>query len=327
MVASRLNPSLNIKVIILKLTFNSKKNFLGKGLIMSIGLYEKQKTNGFWQIDKTLFYHFKCIHTVLILDELIFHKHKHVKEDSEDQFFYYKADYLEKKLLIGQHIRNKCIDKLIESGILERQKRGIPTLWYYKINSLKIDEIINKSQCTEVNTHEIESHEIPKSVLQKTEISSPENRYQFSREPASNTPENRPAILPLYKEKDINKKILNTIAQPGLSVFDFASLYNKYPRKEGKSRGLKICKIQIKSEAEYDDLSLAIDNYVEYCSKLKDSQYIKHFSTFMNEWRDWVVKISSPIAKNNKMTTKELAELFGVSEEEVLHGKNRGKNG
>lgn len=72
-------------------------------------------------------------------------------------------------------------------------------------------------------------------------------------------------------------------------VFDFESLYNKYPRKEGKQKGLLTCRVQIKTEADFSLLSKAIDSYITHCAKnATDPKYIKMFSTFMNSWRDWL---------------------------------------
>jgi hypothetical protein len=71
--------------------------------------------------------------------------------------------------------------------------------------------------------------------------------------------------------------------------FDFESLYLKYPRKQGKGKGLARCKAQVKTQEDYNALSRAIDKYRMYCLKEKtERQFIKHFSTFMSEWRDWL---------------------------------------
>lgn len=68
---------------------------------------------------------------------------------------------------------------------------------------------------------------------------------------------------------------------------DLESVYQLYPRKEGKSDGLRIARAQIKTLAELADLRKAIERYT---AKLKvdgtDKKYIKHFGTFMAKWRD-----------------------------------------
>lgn len=83
----------------------------------------------------------------------------------------------------------------------------------------------------------------------------------------------------------------NNNAQPasGLSALSFEALYEKYPRKEGKTKGLSKLKCQIKSPEDYENFTKAVANYSKYCIELKmDQKYIKHFSTFVGEWRDWI---------------------------------------
>lgn len=71
--------------------------------------------------------------------------------------------------------------------------------------------------------------------------------------------------------------------------FDFESLYRKYPRKEGKTGGLAKCKAQIKTSEDFYNLSLAIEHYAAHViEKQTEAKFIKHFSTFMTSWRDWL---------------------------------------
>lgn len=70
---------------------------------------------------------------------------------------------------------------------------------------------------------------------------------------------------------------------------DFESIYKKYPRKEGKQKGIAACKAQIRFQEDYDLLSRAVDRYAEHVKKTAtEPRYIKHFSTFMGSWRDWL---------------------------------------
>lgn len=68
---------------------------------------------------------------------------------------------------------------------------------------------------------------------------------------------------------------------------DFEHVYENYPRKLGKKRGLERLKKKIKTAEQFENLLKAVDNYAAHCKTL-DPQYIKHFSTFVNEWEDWV---------------------------------------
>lgn len=71
--------------------------------------------------------------------------------------------------------------------------------------------------------------------------------------------------------------------------FDFLKLYELYPKKEGKTKGLKTCKVQIKTENEYNQLKTAIVKYRQLCEANRvDLKYIKQFSSFMHCWRDYL---------------------------------------
>lgn len=69
--------------------------------------------------------------------------------------------------------------------------------------------------------------------------------------------------------------------------FDFNDAYEKYPRKVGKSAGLKTAQKTVKNEDDYNNLLKAINNYSTHV-KGNDPKHIKHFSSFMSEWRDWI---------------------------------------
>ncbi len=70
--------------------------------------------------------------------------------------------------------------------------------------------------------------------------------------------------------------------------FDFEAIYKRYPRKQGKQDGLRKCKAQIKTKADYDALANALEKYIKHLrTQNTQPEYIKHFSTFMSSWRDW----------------------------------------
>jgi biotin operon repressor len=90
-----------------------------------------------------------------------------------------------------------------------------------------------------------------------------------------------------YVRNERNETNERTLPAPA-GVFDFESLYKKYPRKEGKTPGITKCKAQIKTQSDFEALSKAIDRYREYTVKTGvEPKYIKHFDTFMTSWRDW----------------------------------------
>ena len=53
--------------------------------------------------------------------------------------------------------------------------------------------------------------------------------------------------------------------------------------------GIERCKRYIKTEKQYGDLITAINNYSNYVSENElEVKFVKLFSTFMNEWEDWL---------------------------------------
>lgn len=93
-----------------------------------------------------------------------------------------------------------------------------------------------------------------------------------------------------YKDQDQDK-------EKESKKFDFEILYKAYPKKVGKSGGLKTCKAQIKNQDDYDNLKHAIERYTAHCSKnITDPKYVKQFDTFMSGWRDWLDKDVGEIA-------------------------------
>jgi hypothetical protein len=73
------------------------------------------------------------------------------------------------------------------------------------------------------------------------------------------------------------------------TLADFQAIYDKYPRKEGKGKGLAICKVQIRSQEDLAALSLAVDRYIDKLAREgTEPKFFRHFSTFMGSWRDWL---------------------------------------
>lgn len=70
-------------------------------------------------------------------------------------------------------------------------------------------------------------------------------------------------------------------------AFDIEAAYALYPRKIGKTPGIRRLKKEIKTKADYDDLMAAVARFVEFI-KGRDPQYIPYFSTWANQWRDWI---------------------------------------
>ena len=89
--------------------------------------------------------------------------------------------------------------------------------------------------------------------------------------------------------KDIVKdKVKDKVKEKAL--FDFDIVYLNYPKKIGKKEALIHFNASVKTDQDWVDINKAVDNYNAYIqSKGIEEKYIKHASTFFNNWKDWVV--------------------------------------
>lgn len=110
------------------------------------------------------------------------------------------------------------------------------------------------------------------------------------------------------KEKDKEKEKRKGL----ISKLDCLPLYESYPRKIGKKKGLEICEKVVKTEADFQRVRTAISNYRDHCAREgTEPKFIKHFSTFMNSWEDWLEpntgRSPPPVSA---ITAEELNALF-----------------
>jgi len=102
------------------------------------------------------------------------------------------------------------------------------------------------------------------------------------------TTNKRSTCIKNKRKKEVNNKRTNTHKSACVFIGQIEQIYaNHYPRKVGKSRGIDKLSKQIKSDDDLNKLQLAVNNYSNH---VKDSemQYIKQFSTFASEWKDWI---------------------------------------
>jgi hypothetical protein len=99
--------------------------------------------------------------------------------------------------------------------------------------------------------------------------------------------------------------------------FDFSQAYQSYPRKMGKSEGIKRLNKEIRTEAEVQLLLQAVDRFKAHHEKEgTQKKFIPYFSTFVSHWRDW---LDPDIGK----TQQELKPVQSV--EEILEEDRKRK--
>jgi len=118
---------------------------------------------------------------------------------------------------------------------------------------------------------------------------------------------------PKKKEERIKKKEKNIKKDLSEISFDFEALYQKYPRKIGKKKGIEFLNRYVKNTEQYENISKAIENYAAHCKIQKtESQFIKHFSTFLNCWEDWQsMPEEKHVTRRTELGLGSLQELRG----------------
>lgn len=74
---------------------------------------------------------------------------------------------------------------------------------------------------------------------------------------------------------------------PNPPEFDFASLWDAYPKRLGRKNAERHFKATVKTEVDYTRIHLALVAYKGHVAG-KDPQYIKNGDTWFNQWQDWV---------------------------------------
>lgn len=90
-------------------------------------------------------------------------------------------------------------------------------------------------------------------------------------------------------ERDVRDERTNAHFSNARHNFDFEKIYEKYPRKIGKSPGMKKAKKEVFTQEGYDELLSAVEKFAAHHQEQKtEAEFIPYFSTFMNQWRDWL---------------------------------------
>lgn len=106
------------------------------------------------------------------------------------------------------------------------------------------------------------------------------------------------------KEKK-RKEIKQIVKIPKISSFDFDIVYNKYPKKVGKKKGIECLRRSIKTIEQYNMLMQSVVNYTKLTEKT-ETQFIKQFSTFSNCWEDYIEIELSGIDKEREESFKRI---------------------
>ena len=97
-----------------------------------------------------------------------------------------------------------------------------------------------------------------------------------------------------------------------LTVSRLESLYQSYPLKKGKQRGVSKLKSILKTEDDAKEFEQAVKNYRDQIAREQiEPKFIKHFSSFVASWRDYLDKDSGTCDTGGAKTLREILEERG----------------
>ena len=103
--------------------------------------------DGFWMLNKSIVRALKGHIPALVLSELVARDSQFQESPNreDDDWFFFQVERIEEELMIGRDARRSAFKILVDFGILEIERRGVPSKYYYKINYGKIDQIISET--------------------------------------------------------------------------------------------------------------------------------------------------------------------------------------
>lgn len=104
------------------------------------------------------------------------------------------------------------------------------------------------------------------------------------------------------KNKSKNKRSALPVTLRNVT-FDFEELWNIYPNKLGKKEAYRHFKASVLTDKDFQDITIALDNYIKKARTL-EPQYIKHGSSWFNNWKDWISYNDNIL--NKKVRTPDL---------------------
>lgn len=114
-------------------------------------------------------------------------------------------------------------------------------------------------------------------------------------------------------------------------LFDFASVYKAYPRKEGKTKGIVRLRSQVRTPEAFAELQTAVRHFAEkHAAEGTEQKYIPHFSTWCNaSWRDFIdgPHIDADIVARRKIADARGAGTRGHARASASYDKTRDGTG
>ena len=109
----------------------------------------------------------------------------------------------------------------------------------------------------------------------------------------------------------------------GVTLDDLERVYEEYPRKEGKKRGLSIARSQVRTQEDLGRLRTAVRAYAtKVRSEGREMQHVKHFATFMGCWQDYLdARVAAPLPRAGPDRGLSAREIWQLAEEWEAEGR------
>jgi hypothetical protein len=109
--------------------------------------------------------------------------------------------------------------------------------------------------------------------------------------------------------------------QPTIPREAFEILWQKYPRREGRKEAERHFKASVKTFQDWLDVQNALANYMRKLAREKtDAQFVKHGSTWLNNWRDYVHYNGVELPKLKPLTIPQREPDKPMTEQEQKEG-------
>lgn len=127
----------------------------------------------------------------------------------------------------------------------------------------------------------------------------------------------RVVSAPKRKRKNKEKEEDKDIPKSKISASVENIYSNFYPRKEGKEKGVERVSKQLKTESDLQAFETAVIRYKDHCAKNRtEPKYIKHFSSFVASWRDWLDPETGTATSPASSTEAMIEEMRQMIEQE-----------
>lgn len=114
----------------------------------------------------------------------------------------------------------------------------------------------------------------------------------------------------------------STLAPDVVTEGDLEQVYRRYPRKEGKAKGMKLARKEITTRALLGDLARAVDTYAAQISaEGRELRYIQHFATFMACWRDYLEPSPDGSTVDNRGPQERALDEYTSARERLRCGR------